>query len=437
MGINRDKYWDLVGYKPTEPQQAVHNSSARFRVDIKGRRCGKSLSGAKELEFELFVPNTRHWIVAPTYETGDKIAREVSKQLFGKLGLGYKYKKEIFGALRYLKLENDTELWIKSADEPKGLVGEGLDSMWIDEAAQIHRLIWERDLRPTLSDRMGRATFKTTPRGYNWIYDLYKRGKSDEYPEWESWRHPSWLSPYFKDNIEDLKRELTTETFLQEYGAEFTTYAGKVFPFNREVHAAYVLPYIREWETYISIDFGYRMPSVGWYQVGTVDGRPEIHLIDEISHEENVTTESLINRIKQKNESCGYHIQKYFGDPGGTGVQSQSGIGDIERFAKAGINVIYDTDPAHRNVAARVDYTRKFFEAADRHISLYVSKTCEGHIMDFEGYQYPEKKINQNIKEEPFKDGLFDHGCDELGYFIINRFPIVKREFIEIESSEI
>jgi len=436
MGFNRDKYWNLINYEPFKQQREVHDSPARFRVDVAGRRFGKSLSAAREAEPSIIPGNTRGWIVAPTYELGDKIAREINNN-FDYLGIEYKVKKEIYGALRYFKTYNNSELWVKSADDPRSLVGEGLDYLIVDEAAQIHKIIWERDLRATLADRQGWALFKTTPRGYNWIYDLYEMGQSDDFKNWASWRHPSWLSPYFKDNIEDIKREVTKATFLQEYGAEFTTFAGKVYPFNRELHAAVILPYIKEWETFVSIDFGYNMPSVGWYQVGTVEGRPEIHLIDEISHRQSVTTENLILAIKQKNESNGYDIQKYFGDPGGAGKQSQSGMGDIARFREAGIVVYYDTTPAHRNVATTVDYARTFFEAADGHISFFVSKDCPGHTQDFEGYQYPEKKIDQGVKDEPKKDGLFDHGCDEFRYFIVNRFPIIKREFIQIESSEI
>ena len=63
-------------------------------------------------------------------------------------------KKEISGQIYYLKLLGlNSELWIKSCDNPDSLVGEGLDWMIIDEAARVKQIVWEQYLRPTLSDR--------------------------------------------------------------------------------------------------------------------------------------------------------------------------------------------------------------------------------------------------------------------------------------------
>ena len=93
----------------------------------------------------------------------------------------------------------------------------GIDCLIIEEAAKIRKIVWEQYLRPTLADRQGWALFTTTPEGYNWIYDLWQRGKSEEFPDWESWQHPSTESPYFKDDIEELKKTLTRETYEQEF----------------------------------------------------------------------------------------------------------------------------------------------------------------------------------------------------------------------------
>ena len=426
--INKNKYFQAIGYEPEDVQWDVHNSDARFRVNIQGRRSGKSYGAAHEAEPFILTPNTRGWIVAPTYELAHKIGREIYKDLILDRGFPTTAKQTNQGQLYYAKFANRSEMWIKSAEDPdKSLLGEGLDWLIVDEAAMLRKIVWEQYLRPTLSDRKGWALFNTTPRGYNWIYDLYVRGQSDDFPEWHSWQHPSWRSRYFRDDLDELKRTLTKETFDQEYGAQFTSFAGKVFPFDRSVHVK-KLTYKPEWPCYCSMDFGYRMPSVGWYQVGVVEGHHEVHLIDEISHKENIKTEELVQMIKSRQ----YPIEKYFGDPAGTGAQAQSGMGDIEIFRLNKIRVEYTTDPANRAIAAGVDLVRSFFENAQGKARFFVSDTCTGHIEDFENYRYPDKKEDQHLKEEPLKDGRHDHGCDETRYFFINRFPIIKREAFNI-----
>ena len=126
----------------------------------------------------------RGWIVAPPYDLADKIARIVKEDLLVKLKLPVESKKEISGQLYYMKLAGiNSELWVKSADAPESLLGEGLDFLIIDEAAAIKKIVWEQYLRPTLSDRNGWCLMSTTPRGYNFLYDLCERGRSDELPE--------------------------------------------------------------------------------------------------------------------------------------------------------------------------------------------------------------------------------------------------------------
>ena len=422
MNLNKSRYFSNVGYVPEPTQLDVHNAPERFRVDIRGRRSGKSYSAAKEAETVFLIPNTRQWIVAPTYDLGDKIAREFDATLIKKVGFPCVAKKYDQGRLRYAKGINGAEMWVKSADAPESLLGEGLDHLTVDEAATIPKIIWEQYLRPTLSDRNGRAIFPTTPRGYNWVYDLYRLGQSKN-PNWVSWQHPSWISSYFKDDIEQLKSELADATFRQEYGAEFTTFAGKVWPFDRDKQVR-VLKYDKRLPTYVSIDFGYRMPSVGWYQVGSVNGQPEVYLIDEIVHEENIKTTSLAQMILKRNQQKGYDIHKYYGDPAGAGVQAQSGLGDIEIFRQNGIRVGYTTSKVDRDISTGIDHVRSFMENASGLIRFYVDQSCVGHIEDFENYRYSEAKEGRALKEEPLKDGYHDHSCDETRYFFINHFPI-------------
>ena len=413
----KELWFEHCGYIPHKRQDKYHESTARFKVVDAGRRWGKSLSASKETEPILQQKNTKTWIVAPTYDLTDKVFREVWKELI--IVQQFPVRRKSYRE-KFIEFEWGATLEGKSADSPDSLVGEGLDKLILDEAAKIKKRIWEQYLRPTLSDREGSVDFISTPEGFNWFYDLFMRGKDPDHPDWWSIQSPTWDNPFIsKKDIKEAKATLTKETFDQEYGAKFTSFAGQVYPFDRSAHVK-KLKYQRELETWCSIDFGYRMPSVGWYQVGIVKGREEVYLINELSHLENVRTNDLADMILSE----GYNNVNYCGDSAGKGVQAQSGKGDIEIFRNKGIYVKYKTDIISKSIPNGVDLMRGFFEDANGDAHFFVSDKCIGHIADFEGYRYPEKKQDKELKDEPHKDGYFDHGCDEARYFFINKFPI-------------
>jgi len=393
-----------------------------------GRRAGKSYGAAYEVMPYLLTPNTRGWIVSKNYELADKITRIIKEELFIKLKVPMAARKQIGGQLYYVKVAGlNSELWIRSAENVDSLVGEGLDYMVIDEAAKIPLRIWEQYLRPTLSDRGGWALFCSTPEGFNWFHELYMRGQSEKFEDWESWQFPSWESPYFKDDVDELKKTLTKETFDQEYAAQFTSFAGRVYgDFSKETNVRNDIRFNPNLPAYCSIDFGYRMPSVGFYQTEYIDGIECVYLFDEISHETEMKTSGLISMIKDK--PYFRRIEKFYGDPAGGQRQSQTGETDIQQFRKAGMRIRFKTNRESRSIVNGINHVRNFILSADGGIRFFMSDKCKGHIADFENYRYPEKRDRGQLKEDPLKDGYYEHGCDETRYFFINHFPIKKRK---------
>ena len=269
----------------------------------------------------------------------------------------------------------------------------------------------------------------TTPEGFNWVYDLFLLGKSDEL--WESHQAPSWENQYaFPDGRKDSfllerKRNMAKESYEQEYGAMFTTFAGQVYPFDRNLDVGN-FAYNPHYPTFCSIDFGYRMPAVGWFQIYRVQGEWHVNIVDEIVHETNIKTDELVSKIKAKP----YNVNAYYGDPAGMQAQGQSGLGDIEIFRRNGIIVQSVRDKVSRNIASGITHVRSFIENAEGKRYLHVDNKCKGIAQDLENYRYAEHKEGKDLKPEPVKDGFHDHSCDMIRYFFINRFPIKQNELI-------
>ena len=424
----KEKWFNYMDYKPHYGQSKLHypeKKTARFFVMVCGRRFGKTTASAMEATYYASQPNKRIWLVGLSYDKADLMFREIwQKMVIGHANdIDRASEKE-----RYIRFKWGTVVEAKSADNPDSLVGEGLDLLIIDEAAKVKRKIWDMYLSPTLSDRKGKAVFITTPEGFNWIYDLYLLGKDDDL--WESHQAPSWDNHFaFPDGVKDQflierKRNMSKEVYEQEYGAKFTSFAGRVYPFERDLDVG-EYPYNPNFPTFCSIDFGYRMPAVGWFQTHRVGGVWHINMIDEIIHKKNVKTDELALKIKAKP----YNIVKYYGDPAGMQAQGQSGLGDIEIFRRNGITVNTKRDKVSKNIASGISHVRSFVENAQGERHFHVNKKCTGIMMDLENYRYPEPKEGTALKPEPLKDGYHDHGCDMIRYFFINRFPIKQREF--------
>ena len=424
----KEKWFEYMGYTPHYGQAKLHyptKETARFFVMVCGRRFGKTTASAMEATYYASQPNKRIWLVGLSYDKADLMFREIwQKMVIGKANDIIRASEKD----RIIKFKWGTTVEAKSADNPDSLVGEGLDLLIVDEAAKVKRKIWDMYLSPTLSDRKGKGIFITTPEGFNWIYDLFLLGQQDEL--WESHQAPSWDNHFsFPSGKSDQfllerKRNMSKEVYDQEYGAQFTSFAGRVYPFDRMLDVG-SYPYNRDLPTFCSIDFGYRMPAVGWFQVYKQGGLHHINMIDEIIHQTNVKTDELALKIKEKP----YHVLKYYGDPAGLQSQSQSGLGDIEIFRRKGIVINTKRDRVSKSIASGISHVRSYIENAEGQRFFHIHEKCKGIMMDLENYRYPEAKEGQDLKPEPLKDGFHDHGCDMIRYFFINRFPIKQREF--------
>lgn len=228
-----------IPYRPHRFQWAFHASRARFRLFIAGRRGGKTKAAANEaVKLAATIPGGHGWIVAPSYPISRVAWREFLRVLPPEL------IKNINKAERVVELINGHVVECRSAHRPDDLVGVGLDWLWIDEAARVKRAAWEENLRPTLSDKKGRAFFTTTPKGKGWVYELYCHGQDRLMPEYENFHFTTYENPHIDhDEIELAKKTLPEMVFRQEYLAEFLEDVNQVFRYvRRQATGAFAPP---------------------------------------------------------------------------------------------------------------------------------------------------------------------------------------------------
>jgi hypothetical protein len=215
-------------------QKEVADDPHRFKIICAGRRAGKSvLSRLIVLKWATEQVGL-YWIVSPSYKMSKTIhwqdlQREVPRSWVAK-------KNEVELSLT---LKNGSVIELKGAENPDALRGVKLRGLVIDEIASIRNWdwLWEEVLRPTLTDYQAPALFISTPKGFNSFYDLYNQGQGAK-ADYKSWKFTSYDNPHIlKEELDAAKKELTEDTFAQEYMADFRKYTGLVYKeFDRNVH---------------------------------------------------------------------------------------------------------------------------------------------------------------------------------------------------------
>jgi len=213
-------------YTPHPGQAPLHASAARFRIATCGRRFGKTLAAVNECAKAAWeTPGAMTWWVAPTYDLTQIGFRLMARAFKAALKPDGVSKTE-----RRMEWVNGSITLFRSADNWQNLVGEGLVFLIIDEAARVAKEAWEESLRPTLTDRKGRALIIGTPKGKNWFYHLWTRGQDPEQSDYESWQLPTSANPIIDpEEIELARQTLPTDVFRQEYEAAFLEHNAGVF----------------------------------------------------------------------------------------------------------------------------------------------------------------------------------------------------------------
>jgi phage terminase large subunit len=390
----------------SKAQNTVAQDATRFRVVVAGRRFGKTFLSIRELCYHAKEPDKDVWYLAPTY----KMAR----------GIVWKKLKNKLSDLNWIQKTNETELSIllrngstitlKGADNYDSLRGVGLDFIVLDEFADISPDAWYEVLRPTLSDKQGRALFIGTPKGIgNWAYEIYQNTLEDP----KSWTSYSFTTieggNVLEEEIESARRDLDERTFRQEYLATFETFSGRIYYAFDRAHN------VRKYEgntpdvVYVGMDFNIDpMSAVVATRIGDT-----LHIIDEVRLFSSNTKE-MVDEIKQRFPKSKVWV---YPDPAGSQRKtSAGGMTDITILQNAGF--VVKAPRAHTPVRDRINAVNSRLCDSTGIRRLFIDGKCKYTIEGLERQTYKEGS------SQPDKDSGYDHLNDSLGYAIDYLFPV-------------
>jgi len=462
--LPKAKVWESLRYVPNPAQRRMHKSRARNRVVSAGRRTGKSTGWGHELTVEAIRAKmmrgyyedtglrSEHWIVGPNYTDSEKEFRVVYNDCrrlqmpFDKPGTYYSAEA---GNMTLSLWEGKFIVMAKSAAHPDSLVGEGLHSVNMTEAAKMKESVWTKAIRPTLADFGGVARFDSTPEGRNWFFDLWKLGQDPNRLEWWSGRFPSWSNTKIfgevttLEGIAALKRlveesnrtpspkvlaalpvhpeivemylDLGELMFAQEVEAKFGQYVGRVFAdWDEEVHTRR-LTYDPKLPVYIATDYGWTNPAVAlfiqvnvWDDVFVLAEYYETHRTDQ-EMAEDILADAVLGPLARK-------AKHLYPDP-----EDPKASATLARAWK--VNVVGNTGGERKE---RLNLIRSWLKTVNKHLpdnhpdrrpKLFVDDAmCPNLVREMDAYRYPgNTSERRSAPEEPMdKD---NHAPEALGRF--------------------
>jgi hypothetical protein len=226
-------FFVLHGYTPHRKQwELIHSRPERFVVECWPRQHGKSTGEAWEDIFICAeVPRRLVWLVAPNYDLCTPIFDEYERAAMDHLKYAEFRAEKISRRDLYITFSNGSRIEGKSAENPDTLQGRKLDKLTVEEAATISdERVYTQYLRPMLAVNTAPASFISTPKGFNWFFDLAQKGMDPLQPDYFFGRAPLGCSPYVsREEIEEARKTLPDRVFQQEWEAEFVSDAGAVF----------------------------------------------------------------------------------------------------------------------------------------------------------------------------------------------------------------
>lgn len=283
----------LTLYNPHANQIKIHESKARYRTVVAGRRFGKSALALNEALARTFqLENQIVWIVLPLYRQAKEIYwidPDITK---------YYRPYEAQGLIEINRSElsllvKSTNSWIrlKGSDNFDSLRGAGIDLLIWDEVDDIKQEAFET-VEPSLADSPNhRVLYIGTPKGLKHLHDFALRGDHKNvipdfgkpikpHRDWRTWHFTSYDNLSFKEGTKERKtfvsfiderRDEAKEKgklawFNQEYMASFEESAGRFWPqwyYSTHAYKGILVPK-EKYTIYESMDWG-RTAPFSWH----------------------------------------------------------------------------------------------------------------------------------------------------------------------------
>jgi hypothetical protein len=418
--------------------------TCRYAVAVCSRGWGKSYFAAVSastavfelLELATVVPNKNVYIIAPTYAQVTDIYYPLLAYELGLEAYAIRSSKD----LGRFWFPRGVELRLVSYEAVERLRGQGAYFVVMDEVRDWtkgsgFKEAWESIIQPCINTRWsrkrakqlfarspGRALCISTPKGYDYLYDMYHFEEKDK--DWKSYHFDYKSSPYLDENeIEKVMHTIDPLKFAREYKASFEDSGNNVFYcFKRKTHVQLEVPLQTPGEDiHIGIDFNVGLQCSS---VFVIRG-DQVHFIDEFKGHPD--TEHLAIAIKARYP--GHKIYAY-PDPSGRSRKTSAPVGVTDFSILESYGIICRAHKKAPPIIDSVAAVNKLLMTAAGKVACYIHPKCQGLIMSLERTTWVDNNsdtatIDKTEGVEHFSDGV--RYAIEFLYPITNHKKVVKK----------
>jgi PBSX family phage terminase large subunit len=325
--------------------------------------------------------------------------------------------------LRSIDPNKPSVILFRCLDDPAKYQSIELHYIYIDEASEAltdelkYQFLSKRLRQPKMPSYYFFLT-STPPPKNSFLYHLFVERKNENRIVYKapSYENKENLPESYLKSLEDMPPDLKRKYLYGEWGADIT---GKpVFPeFNKQLHVNEKLKVNPDLDVIRSWDFGFHRPVCLWMQIDTNNTLNVLYEYMGTDIYLSDFAEKIISISNKKFPFCKFVDTC---DPAGSQT-TDKGKTSLEILRDYNIIPLYRRMP----VMQRVYIIKKLLTTlrGDRP-ALQIHPDCQILIEAMMGgYHFPETD-SPKVKEEPFKDGYYDHVIDALGYAVSIYYPV-------------
>jgi hypothetical protein len=411
------------------------NKIARFIVGVCARGWGKSFfmaaaawTATRELmALPSHVPNKNVFIVMPTHDQAKDIYFPLLAHIMGLTAYALDYSRD----RGYFEFPRNTWLRLVSYEAVERMRGKGAYFIGIDEPSSYVKGIglqaaWEQILEPCIRTRWspefakhvgapspGRAAVVGTPKGYNYLYNLFHFAENDN--EWKSYHYDYTKSKYLsKTEIEKVKHRIDPIEWASEYLAQFKDSGFSVFyNFDRKKHVRADISYFQEGEVAnVGIDFNVGIMAASAF----AERANQMQYIEDFKGSPN--TPSLIEVLKSR---YGDRRIVAFPDPTGNSAKTSAAIGssDLSLLRQAGITVCARS--ASPGIVDSVQAVNRKLLTQSGDITMFFHPAAVDTINSMERTVWLDRNSDSMVIDK--SDGV-EHWSDQVRYATEFKYPV-------------
>ncbi len=403
---HKEWYWDL---------HVAGNNNYITKDGVIHHNSGKSaaaIARAMALKAHFRQQDIAYYL--PTYPLVEDIAFRRFPDLCERKGWSYKLNK----ASAFIEFPGASRIVFRTMENPERIVGyevahsilDELDTLRTDKAADVWNRVIARNRQKMPGGFPNTVAVATTPEGFRFVYERWQKNPAPGYVLYraKTMDNAANLPPGY---IENLRNSYPSNLLAAYLDGEFVNLtSGSVYPeFDRKLNAS--TETVQSGDTlHIGMDFNV---AHGAAVVHVLRG-DNPHAVAEYT--EVFDTPAMIALLKR---DYGNHPIMIYPDASGKNRKSQNASeSDIALLKAAGFRICVNA--ANPAVKDRVlSANAMIHNQGDRRYRVNI-QNCPQLVEALEKQAYDKHG-------EPDKTGGFDHVIDAATYFIVYRYPIVRR----------